>query len=120
VRFLATSETKRISALAVYIRLSRVFVLNTVITTLIRTPTNILVIISISLAVPLHVRLKIFILEVLLELRVRYHNITHVLRTFAEHTMRSISYFLPQVPKPVLFAELMTTRQTIRAAAVPR
>ena len=94
MRFLATSETEWISAFAVYIWLSRISVFNAVIAPLVRTPTYILVIISVSFTVPLHVSLEIFAFEIFQKHRMRYHDITHVLRAFAVDTLESIIYSL--------------------------
>ena len=115
VWLLSTPEAEWIPTFAVNIRFSRIPVLYTVITTLVGTPTNILVIISVSLAIPFHVSLQIFILEVFQKYRMRYHDIAHVLRAFAVDTLEPVIHFLLQVALPILFAELMATNQAICA-----
>jgi hypothetical protein len=106
---MSTPKTKGVPALAVYIWFSRISVLNAIITSLVGTPTNIFVIICVSFAIPFHVRLQIFSFEIFQELRMRYHYITHVLRTFGKNTLKTILHFLLQVVGPILFAELMST-----------
>lgn len=112
--FKAASETKRISTLAVYVGLARVFVFNAVIAALVRTPAHVLVVVCVCFAVPLHVCFQIFTFEVLQELRMRNHYIALVLRALAHHTLRSILHLLLQITDPIFSAKLMAAYKTVR------
>lgn len=63
MRFSATLEAERITALANDIFHAEILVLHTVVTTLVGTPPDILVVISVSFAMPLHISYQRFTLQ---------------------------------------------------------
>lgn len=94
VWFTTTSKTEIIPAFANHLRYTRILILNTVITTWIRTPTHILVIICVCLAEPFHISLQILILEILNELWMRNLHIAHMLWAFGIYCLKSFIHFL--------------------------
>jgi hypothetical protein len=83
MRLATTSEAKAIATFALNFNHAIVLIFNTIIATLVWTPTHVFVVISISFAEPLHVSFQIFILEIFEEFRVRNDQVAHVLRTHA-------------------------------------
>lgn len=72
---IATFEAKRVATFALDIAYARVLVLNAVVTSLVRTPPHILIVISVGFAEPFLVSLEIVPNQEFHELRVRNDNI---------------------------------------------
>lgn len=82
MRLSAALETERVTTLANDVFHAEVLVLHTVVASLVWTPSDILVVISVSFAMPLHVSNQRFTLKQVSEQRMWYNYVATMLRTF--------------------------------------
>lgn len=118
VWLLRALEAEWVATFAVYVTNAVFFILDAIITTLEWAPPHALVIIGEWLTKPFHVSLYVVSLQILQELRVRYHHVTHVLGASGLHALRkTIINLLNQVFFPVFSTKFMTARQTVTLSA---
>ena len=111
--FIATLEAKRVAALALNITYALVLVFNAIVTPLVRAPAYILIIISVSLAEPLHVSLEIITTQEFQELRMWNDNIAKMLRTSLVDALIPLVDNLLEVLSPIFMTKLMITAQRV-------
>ena len=108
--FLTAFKAKRVSTLTLYVTDTVILILNAIVTTWVRTPSHILIIICVWFTEPFIICAQIITFQIFQEHWVRNCHVTHVLWTSCLHALlKAIIYSLDKPIFPIFRAKLMTT-----------